>query len=231
MPPPGFPFLVGLAYLVFGVGDLPAILVSIAAGTLTIPVAAWLAGRTFGREPGRLAAAFAALSGAHVAFSRMALTDASFLLFWLLAIGHGPAISGAAQSACRAVLLGLAVGAAQLFKYNGWIAGAFVVLAAAVWLLRTLGSGDRGPPLRPGAGALWRRLSPRRSTGHGSRSSKSHGGYAALPGTSAQLPGRCDFLAGSLVAPACPGPGTLRRAGLAGLLRAGGPLANSGRQR
>ena len=37
-------------------------------------------------------------------------------------------------AAYRAVLLGLAVGAAQLFKYNGWLAGAFVILAAAVWL-------------------------------------------------------------------------------------------------
>ena len=88
--PAGFPVLVGLSYLVSGRqrpgGDSG---VDRAAGTLTIPVAAWLARRTFGPGAGGAAAAFAALSGPHVAFSRMALTDASFLLFWLVAIAMG----------------------------------------------------------------------------------------------------------------------------------------------
>ena len=99
------------------------------AGTLTIPAVAWLARRTFGSGAGGVAAAFAALSGAHVAFSRMALTDASFLLVWVLALVQGQRFL---ERPCgiRAVLLGLAVGAAQLFKYNGWLAGAIVVLAA-----------------------------------------------------------------------------------------------------
>lgn len=52
--PPGFPVLVGLSYLVFGVRDLAAILVSTIAGTLTIPVAAWLSRRTFGPGAGGL---------------------------------------------------------------------------------------------------------------------------------------------------------------------------------
>src|SRR5262249_26555556 len=46
--PPGFTFLVGLSYLALGAGDVPAILVSIASGALTVPAIAWLAGRTFG---------------------------------------------------------------------------------------------------------------------------------------------------------------------------------------
>jgi hypothetical protein len=129
--PPGFPVLVGLAYGLLGVSDLSAIVVSIVAGTLTIPIAGWLARRTFGRGAGAAAAAFAALSGSHIAFSRMALTDASFALFWLVAIGQGqrflerPGLS-------RAIALGLAVGVAQLFKYNGWIAGAAVVAAGLI---------------------------------------------------------------------------------------------------
>ena len=81
-----------------------------------------------------MAAAFAALSGPHVAFSRMALTDASFLLFWVLALIQGQRFLER-PGAVRAVLLGLAVGAAQLFKYNGWLAGVIVVLSAAVWLV------------------------------------------------------------------------------------------------
>ncbi len=87
--PPGFPVLVGLAYLGLGVADISAILVSVAAGTLTIPVVAWLAERTFGKGAGGAAAALAALSAPHVAFSRMALVDTSFLLAWLVALGQG----------------------------------------------------------------------------------------------------------------------------------------------
>jgi dolichyl-phosphate-mannose-protein mannosyltransferase len=132
--PPGFPFLVGLSYFTLGVGDLSAILVSIVMGTVTIPAIAWLARRTFGSGAGVVAAAFAALSGAHVAFSRMALTDVSFLLIWVLALIQGQRFLER-PGAFRAVLLGLAVGAAQLFKYNGWLAGATVVLSAAFWLV------------------------------------------------------------------------------------------------
>jgi dolichyl-phosphate-mannose-protein mannosyltransferase len=32
-------------------------------------------------------------------------------------------------------MLGLSVGLAQLFKYNGWIAGVLVALSAAIWFL------------------------------------------------------------------------------------------------
>ncbi len=131
--PPGFPFLVGLSYFVLGAGDLPAILVSIVAGTLTIPAVAWLAHRTFGSGAGGVAAAFAALSGAHVAFSRMALTDVSFLLAWVLALIQAQRFLER-PGAVRAFMLGAAVGVAQLFKYNGWLAGLSVMLSAAVWL-------------------------------------------------------------------------------------------------
>ena len=130
--PPGFPFLVGLSYLGLGVSDLSATLVSAACGTLTIPAVAWLARRTFGSGAGGVAAAFAALSGAHVAFSRMALTDASFLLFWVLALVQGQRFLERPNTG-RALVLGLAVGVTQLFKYNGWLAGLIVTLSAAIW--------------------------------------------------------------------------------------------------
>ena len=64
----------------------------------------------------------------------MALTDASFLLFWLVAIAMGQRFLERPNPA-RAVSLGLAVGLAQLFKYNGWISGAIVVATAVIWLL------------------------------------------------------------------------------------------------
>ena len=90
--PPGFPLLVGLSYLVFGVRDLAAILVSIAAGILTIPVAAWLSRRTFGPGAGAVAAAFTALSGPHIAFSRMALDRCVISPRLAGRDRHGPAI-------------------------------------------------------------------------------------------------------------------------------------------
>jgi 4-amino-4-deoxy-L-arabinose transferase-like glycosyltransferase len=130
--PPGFVFLVGLFYGLIGASDVSAILVSIVAGTLTIPVAGWLAYRSFGRGAGAAASAFAALAGPHVAFSRMALTDVSFLLFWLIAVGQGQRFVERPGPA-RAGALGIAVGVAQLFKYNGWLAGIVVALGAATW--------------------------------------------------------------------------------------------------
>ena len=132
--PPGFPILVGLAYTGFGVSDLAAIAVSLLAGIATIPVVGWLGRRTFGPGSGAVAAAFAAISGPHAAFSRMALTDAPMLLAWLLAIGLGarflerPTIG-------RSIALGLAVGLAQNLKYNGWLSGAIVGLAAILDLI------------------------------------------------------------------------------------------------
>ncbi len=98
----------GLSYLFFGVSDVAAVLVSIVAGTLTIPAVGWVARRTFGSGAGAAAAALTALSGAHIAFSRMALVDASFLLFWVLAIGQGQrflerpnAVASRGAGACR----------------------------------------------------------------------------------------------------------------------------------
>jgi dolichyl-phosphate-mannose-protein mannosyltransferase len=132
--PPGFPLLVGLSYLFLGVGDVAAALVSIVAGTLTIPAVGWVARRTFGSGAGAAAAALTALSGAHIAFSRMALVDASFLLFWVLAIGQGQRFLERPRPT-RAVALGLAVGIAQIFKYNGWVSGVIVALSAGLWLL------------------------------------------------------------------------------------------------
>src|SRR5262249_10356327 len=129
--PPGFPVLVGLAYGLFGVADSAAIFVSIVCGVLIVPGTAWVARRTFGPTATVPAAAFAALSLPHIAFSRMALTDALYALCWMMALGTGgrflekPGLG-------RAVLLGIAVGAAQYAKYNGWLAGALVIIAAAV---------------------------------------------------------------------------------------------------
>ena len=131
--PGGFPFLVGLAYHGLGVSDIASILPSILTATFTIPAVALLAHRTFGLGAGAPAAAMTALSGFHVAFSRMALTDASFLFFWVLALIAGQRFLER-PGATRGVVLGLSVGLAQWFKYNGWLAGVAVPMAACLGL-------------------------------------------------------------------------------------------------
>ncbi|WP_165248665.1 glycosyltransferase family 39 protein [Paludisphaera soli] len=128
--PAGFPGLVGLAYLLLGPSDVAAILVSVATGTLAVPIAAWLARRTFGPGAGAAAAALVALSGFHVAFSRMALTDATFELAWLLGLIAGQRFLER-PGAVSAIGLGAATGLAQLVKYSGWTVGVAVILAVA----------------------------------------------------------------------------------------------------
>ncbi len=131
--PPGYPILVGLVYFALGICDWAAILVSLGCGVATIPVVAWLGRRMFGAEAGVAGASLAALSMPHIAFSRKALTDVPFLLAWLVAIGLGGRFLEKPGFA-RAVALGLVVGIAQNIKYNGWIAGGLVFLAAVLGL-------------------------------------------------------------------------------------------------
>ncbi|GAC1447626.1 MAG: hypothetical protein NVSMB9_30010 [Isosphaeraceae bacterium] len=127
--PPGFPALIGVSYLLFGVADSSALLVSTVFGVLTVPVVAWVSRRTFGPGAGCATAAFATFSTAHIAFSRKALTDVPFLVFWLLALGLGGRFLEKPRVA-RAIALGVAIGIAQNFKYNGYLTGAIVGLAA-----------------------------------------------------------------------------------------------------
>ena len=64
----------------------------------------------------------------------MALTDASFLVFWTLAIGAG--LQFLDQPGFRsAILLGGAVGLAQEFKYNGWLMGGIVLATQVTGLI------------------------------------------------------------------------------------------------
>jgi dolichyl-phosphate-mannose-protein mannosyltransferase len=152
--PPGYPLLVGMAYLLFGPSDVGAVAISILAGTATIPIVAWLARRTFGPSAGVAAAGFVVVSGLHVTFSRMALTDATFLLTWLVAIGLGGRFLER-PGPLRAILFGLSVGAAQLCKYNGWLVGPIVGLTALLGPFVSKAERDRKRLLRTfGWGAL-----------------------------------------------------------------------------
>ena len=177
--PPGFPILVGIAYLWLGVGDFAAILVSIVAGTLTIPAAAWLARRTFGAGAGAAGAALVAFSGFHIAFSRLALTDASVLLCWVVGLVCGQRFLER-PTFFRAVTLGLSVGLAQWFKYNGWLLGVFVVLAASLGVVVEPKERQR-PRIRAVWGfGLFAALAAIAVYGPWFAFVESHGGYAEL---------------------------------------------------
>ena len=133
--PPGFPALIAAMSAVLGTSGTSAILVSILAGTLTIPAIAWLARRIFGRGAGAAAASLAALSGPLVVYSRTALTDACFLLAWVAGMAAGLSYLER-PSMRRAVVLGFAIGLAQNIKYNGWMIGPIVAIAAASGVVR-----------------------------------------------------------------------------------------------
>ena len=177
--PPGFPILVGLAYSLLGVADSSAIFVSIVVGSLTIPLIGWLGRRLLGRGGGVASAALASLALVHIAFSRKALTDVSFLATWLLAIGLGSRFLER-PNFVRGIAMGLAVGLAQNFKYNGWIAGVIIFVAAVFGVIqdreerkpgrvaRTFGFGLVGAAVAIALYLLWFRFVDE------------HGGYSAL---------------------------------------------------
>jgi 4-amino-4-deoxy-L-arabinose transferase-like glycosyltransferase len=127
--PPAFPILIGVAYRILGDSDHAALLVAELLGVATIPLLGWFARRAFGPGSGGAAAVFVAVAAVHVTFSRMVLTDVPFVSAWVLALGCG-AVFLERPSLRYAVVLGLCVGLAQYTKYNGWLAGAVVALAA-----------------------------------------------------------------------------------------------------
>ncbi|MDR3633467.1 MAG: glycosyltransferase family 39 protein [Isosphaeraceae bacterium] len=177
--PPGFPVVVGLAYGLLGVSDSAAILSAAVFGVAAVPLAGWVGRRTFGPGAGVAAAAFAAFSVAAIAFSRKALTDIPFLVCWLLAMGAAARFLERPGCA-RAIVLGLTVGLAQYFKYNGWLAGAVTMIAAFAGpvanpgdrkraaLVRTFGFGLLGACVAAVVYAPWYLFVER------------HGGYSAL---------------------------------------------------
>lgn len=131
--PPIYPILIGVGYWVspWGMSDLSAIFVSTLCGIAAIPLVGRLGVRGFGSGVGASTTALACFAGPQIAFSRTALTDATFLLFWLAAIALGLRFLEKPGS-LRAIVFGVAVGLAQNVKYNGWLAG-FIVGWALLW--------------------------------------------------------------------------------------------------
>lgn len=131
--PPLFSILAGLSQGVLGRTDWATIAVSAAAGTMTVYLTYVLGKRLYGPEVGLLAALFMAVSPYHVIYSRMALTETTFILFVLLTlIWFHTALAG--DSLRHYLLAGVAAGMMLNTKYSAPLTLASFVLVG-VWRL------------------------------------------------------------------------------------------------
>lgn len=118
--PPLLPSLIEGVLLLFGPSNFGAMVPSLFAGCLTIPLVWWVGREWFGPTAGIASATLATLSDSHIVFSRTALTDV-LLCFWLLlavyfvwkALTDGGRLPTVAAGICTAL--------AWWTKYNGWL--------------------------------------------------------------------------------------------------------------
>lgn len=129
--PPGFTFAARCVALFLSDPAAAARAVSLFSGTLTIPAVAWFTRQIAGSRAAMAGAPIVAVAGPAVVFSRVGLTDATFLLAWIVVMAIGIWFL-AKPSAAESVALGIAVGLAQWIKYNGWMSGVVVALAAVL---------------------------------------------------------------------------------------------------
>ncbi len=145
--PPLVPALIEAALGAFGTSSTVAILPVLVLGVVAVPLA-WCAGRAwFGPTAGFVAAGLLATSGYHIAFSRMALTDAPLATLFVAALVLSREAI-ARDSWVWSALAGLAAGLAWATKYNGWLALAAIAAGYVAWGVTEAGA-------RPSA---WRRV-------------------------------------------------------------------------
>lgn len=174
--PPLYPWMIAAAGASMG-GYWPAVGAAVSAliGLLTVLLMLALARRIEGNWFGLVAAGLLAISDFHIAFSRMALTDAAVTFWFVLAfycavrvgeelgwvepapsgLQNGRTIFGAGtpadwrRLALWTIALGLASGAAWNTKYNGWMPIAIAAAAMAVFWLRPRWAGAPAEIRRP----------------------------------------------------------------------------------
>ncbi len=164
--PPLFPLCVRASFALLGPSDLAALAVSALVGTATIPLVWGITRRWYGPTAAIFSAVLAACSTYHIAFSRIALTDATFTFWWLASLLMFSEMVDGGQSGTQrpepdrsggivspgggwAVAAGAAVAAAANTKYNGFLV--FVIATAALALFH---SSRRKKPRRANARLL-----------------------------------------------------------------------------
>ncbi len=84
--PPLYPLLSSFLFIIFGNSAKAPIFTSILLGTLSIPTIYFLGKKLFNGKIGLLASAFLCVCEYHIIYSKMALTEATFLFFFLISI-------------------------------------------------------------------------------------------------------------------------------------------------
>lgn len=132
--PPLYPWLVGgLMWLTGVASPLIGVYASALFGSAMVPLFFLLARRLFGNRVGLIAAGLLATSDLHIAFSRMALTEAVLTFWFVLAMYALARLADAGSSFWGwSVAAGLATAAAWNTKYNGWMP---LAIAATAWFL------------------------------------------------------------------------------------------------
>ena len=133
--PPLLPWLIEWVFILFGPSNVGAMVPSIIAGSLTVPLMWWVGRRWFGPTAGLAAAILCATNDIHILFSRSALTDV-LLCFWLVLAVYLFWEAITRNHLGWAIAAGVATSLAWWTKYTGWlplaITSAGLVLS---WLL------------------------------------------------------------------------------------------------
>lgn len=132
--PPLLPTAIWWTLTILGPSNLGAMVPSLVAGCLTVPLLWWIGRSWFGPPAGLAAAALCALSDAHIVFSRMALTDV-LLCFWLLLAVHCIWLAYTRGSFVWGIVAGVFTGLAWWTKYSGWLPLAMGLSGLAAWWL------------------------------------------------------------------------------------------------
>jgi len=133
--PPLLPTLIEWIFTLAGPSNLGAMLPSLVAGSLMIPLVWWVGRSWFGPVAGLAAATLCALSDAHIAFSRSALTDV-LLCFWVLLAVYLTWRALITKRLWPTLGAGLFTGLAWWTKYNGWLPIAIGVAGMVSWLIQ-----------------------------------------------------------------------------------------------
>jgi dolichyl-phosphate-mannose-protein mannosyltransferase len=119
--PPLFFSLVAMSYAVNGgPSDTAALAVNVLLGAATILLVWWIGRQWFGAATGVFAAALVAFSEFHIALSRSALTDVTFLFLFALAVFTATRAL-VTQRITAGILAGIVIGLAWNTKYHGWL--------------------------------------------------------------------------------------------------------------
>ena len=124
-----FPTVVGVFFWLFGISDSSAIAVSAVSGSLTVGLFCFLGSYWFGARVGVVSALLLATCEYHVIYSRLALTDSTFTLFFWAALAslfHATRVGSRGWFLLGGALTGLCWNT----KYHGF----FPLLVVAFWL-------------------------------------------------------------------------------------------------